>query len=276
MADNVLSSQSIFSKVSFPYTCGIYRIRNTRNGKCYIGQAKNFEVRRKEHIRTLDRKRKNSIFQNAWDAEKYKDVFVFEILIICQIGTLTIYEQILFDEFKPEYNATLIAGRIDFTPYVRQRIREGIANRSQEAKNLERERKSVALRGEGTHCCKITESIAIEIRKAEGTLAEIASNFSVSKSIIYEIKREKTWKHLTEPIKPFIFEKRNGEYSPNAKLTEKLVIKIRAEPGTAREIAEKYDVLEASVRGIKSGRDWKHITTTLIPITYVKSKKTEK
>jgi group I intron endonuclease len=114
VADKVLSSQSIFSKVTFPYTCGIYRIRNIRNNKCYYGQSVNFDGRRSTHIRELElRSKKNKKFVSAWHAEPDKNVFVFEIVLICSEDMLTFYEQLMFDNFQPWYNAILVAGRPD-------------------------------------------------------------------------------------------------------------------------------------------------------------------
>lgn len=59
---------------------GIYQWRNKIDGKIYIGSAKNFEERRKRHLRQLRGNYHHSIlFQRAFN--KYgEDNFVFEIL----------------------------------------------------------------------------------------------------------------------------------------------------------------------------------------------------
>jgi hypothetical protein len=114
VADKVLSAQSIFSKVIFPYKCGIYRIRNTRNNKCYYGQSENFDGRRRAHVYELNTsKKKNKKFVSAWNSEPDKTVFVFEIVLICSEDMLTFYEQMMFDNFRPWYNGILVAGRPD-------------------------------------------------------------------------------------------------------------------------------------------------------------------
>jgi len=74
--------------------CGIYRIINKVNGKCYIGKSKNIYKRIHQHIYDLKNSRKveNTYLQNSWN--KYgRDTFDYEIL-----------EQLDFDE-------TLVAQR---------------------------------------------------------------------------------------------------------------------------------------------------------------------
>lgn len=63
--------------------CGIYKITNNVNGKVYIGQSINIEVRWKDHINTLNKNRSHSVLlQRAWN--KYgQENFSFEILELC-------------------------------------------------------------------------------------------------------------------------------------------------------------------------------------------------
>jgi len=61
-------------------TSGIYCIRNTVNGKVYVGQAVNLHKRKREHFATLKRGGHHSRkLQNAWNKHG-PDVFVFEVL----------------------------------------------------------------------------------------------------------------------------------------------------------------------------------------------------
>jgi group I intron endonuclease len=72
---------------------GIYQIRNTENNKKYIGQTKDLEKRKKQHLYNLEHNKHNNIhLQNAFNIYG-KDSFVFEILKICEPSFLTFYEQ---------------------------------------------------------------------------------------------------------------------------------------------------------------------------------------
>lgn len=78
-------------------TCGIYQIRNLIDGKCYIGQSNNLRKRRTQHLHALRSGRHcNRHLQHAWD--KYgESTFVFEILKVCPVDTLTDEEQRALD-----------------------------------------------------------------------------------------------------------------------------------------------------------------------------------
>ena len=91
---------------------GIYQILNTVNGKRYIGSAVNFKERWSLHLRQLKNDKHHSIaLQRAWN--KYgESSFKFEILLTCEKEELLEYEQLHFDEFKPEYNICKFAGNM--------------------------------------------------------------------------------------------------------------------------------------------------------------------
>lgn len=89
---------------------GVYVIRNTVNGKRYIGSTSSFHRRWTEHRKKLKKgKHENSIVQRAWD--KYgADAFEFRPLLICAVKDLLFYEQRCLDGMKPEYNILPNAG----------------------------------------------------------------------------------------------------------------------------------------------------------------------
>lgn len=77
---------------------GVYAIRNSANGKQYIGSAaKSFHDRWWRHRSLLRRtKHDNKHLQRAWD--KYgPDAFTFRILVICEPSDCLHYEQLLID-----------------------------------------------------------------------------------------------------------------------------------------------------------------------------------
>ncbi len=87
---------------------GIYKITNTVNGKCYIGQSRDIEARWKKHL---------SVYKSSPDWELYRafkkygiSKFTFEIIEECQINELNereIYWIAQYDSFNNGYNMTL-------------------------------------------------------------------------------------------------------------------------------------------------------------------------
>lgn len=61
--------------------CGVYRIRNTVNGKAYVGSThRTFRHRWRRHLSLLNRREHpNQHLQNAWD-HYGQDAFMFEVL----------------------------------------------------------------------------------------------------------------------------------------------------------------------------------------------------
>lgn len=83
--------------------CGIYMIRNTKNGKVYIGQSKNIHWRWMSHKSALNHGRnENPHFQYAWN--KYgQDAFEFSIIELCEESLLDSREIYWIEK----YNATV-------------------------------------------------------------------------------------------------------------------------------------------------------------------------
>jgi group I intron endonuclease len=90
--------------ISMRTNAGIYEIRNTVNGHCYIGSSVSISSRLQHHTRNLERKlHTNPYLQSA--CNKYGlAVFTFRPLIFCDRDMTLIYEQIFIDGLKPAYN----------------------------------------------------------------------------------------------------------------------------------------------------------------------------
>ena len=90
---------------------GVYQIRNTVNGKIYIGStAIEFAGRWREHRKNLRGGRHcNQHLQNAW-RKHGEETFVFEILLYCDPENCILYEQTYLDVGQPEYNICMTAG----------------------------------------------------------------------------------------------------------------------------------------------------------------------
>lgn len=90
---------------------GIYQIRNTVNGKRYVGSAVNLKKRWQGHQSLLrHRQHYNVHLQNAFD--KYGEVtLAFSVLeYVPDSVKLIEREQHFFDTLKPEYNIAPVAG----------------------------------------------------------------------------------------------------------------------------------------------------------------------
>lgn len=90
---------------------GIYKITCLKNGKVYVGQAKNIEERWKEHIRCLVGKYHHNIhLQRAWNKYGEKH-FKFDIVELTnELDEREIYWIEKLDTFKNGYNRTLGGG----------------------------------------------------------------------------------------------------------------------------------------------------------------------
>lgn len=101
-------------------TCGIYQIKNTVNGKSYIGLSRNIERRWRQHTGGLDRadalERGN--YPLRADFLKYRlktvvstpgkfGVFEFKIIEKCREDKLLEREQFWIKKIKPEYNCNI-------------------------------------------------------------------------------------------------------------------------------------------------------------------------
>jgi hypothetical protein len=107
---------------------------------------------------------------------------------------------------------------------------------------------------------KLTEKQAIAVRRAKGTLDQLAKRFEVHKDTIRYIKDGSLWSHLDTPIVDF-----DGKRGKKAKLTEEQVIEIYLSNEKFRDLGIKYGVAESNIGAIKRGRSWAKVTSKLTP-----------
>ena len=88
---------------------GIYKITNVKNGKFYIGSAKDIDRRWWEHKNDLKKnKHKNPKLQHAWDfyGENSFEFIILENVIECELfvfcGALSTIKYLLVVVFPPE------------------------------------------------------------------------------------------------------------------------------------------------------------------------------
>jgi len=90
-------------------TSGIYIIKNTSTGSCYVGSAVNVQQRWRTHRSALQNHKKSPPkLQRAWD--KYgADAFSFGMLAVCAKECLLREEQRWINALKPKYNTRATA-----------------------------------------------------------------------------------------------------------------------------------------------------------------------
>jgi group I intron endonuclease len=93
--------------------CGIYRILNKVNNKCYIGSSVNVKDREYKHFWMLRNSRHDNLFlQNSYTKYGYES-FTFEVLELCATNLLVERENYYINKFNscdPEfgYNQALV------------------------------------------------------------------------------------------------------------------------------------------------------------------------
>lgn len=97
---------------------GIYAIDFPKG--CYIGSSKNMAHRMMCHRSALKNgKHGNPKLQNAFN--KYKN-FEELALLVCEEKYLLMFEQLFISAFKPRYNLSSIAGKVEMTKSVLKKI----------------------------------------------------------------------------------------------------------------------------------------------------------
>lgn len=113
---------------------GIYKITNTKNGKSYIGQSANVEMRLQQHKRSLEKSAKSWYLQARKESDSIDD-FTFEILQECKLEELDELEEYWVDyynSYSNGYNQTkdgiCISANTQFIYFSEQTV-EDIANK---------------------------------------------------------------------------------------------------------------------------------------------------
>src|SRR4051794_19937332 len=89
------------------FSCGIYRIRNTVTGECYIGQSKQMFTRWYSHLERLaSGKHICPKFQRSYDSFSAA-AFAFEILELCEPGKLNEREFFNMCKHRPTLNEAI-------------------------------------------------------------------------------------------------------------------------------------------------------------------------
>lgn len=197
---------------------GVYRILNLNNDHQYIGSAADLEKRWIRHRNDLMKNKHHSPYlQRAWN-QYGERAFSFGPILFCSRPHLLMYEQIVLNSFKPEYNCAkntfapmLGLNHSDEAKLKMSESRRGKkfsdSHRANIAKSkIGKKRKpfsaewianiSASRMGELSSQAKLSVVQVIEIRNDRRSYSEIAKDFGVTKSAINHIKNRHSWSHV--------------------------------------------------------------------------------
>lgn len=220
---------------------GVYQIRNTKNGKRYIGSAAGkggFESRWRIHLHHLRHAtHANAYLQNAW-SKHGEDAFVFEVLETCEPYVCLDREQHYLDMEKPEYN---------INPSASSRLGVKLSDKTKAKISRAHKGKKVS-----TEEAARLRTLAYGIKRSQDHKEAIRqAQKGKPKS---EQQRRKQSQVMTG--------KMSGEKHPNAKLTEQDVRQIKRlllNDVKGVVIAQQFNVKPITISNIKTGRRWSHV-----------------
>jgi group I intron endonuclease len=174
--------------------CGIYRITNVVNRKCYVGRADNIKRRWSVHRCMLNKsKHKNTPLQNAWN--KYgEDNFIFEVLEECIEDRLQEREFYWVEFFHALDRSFGYNIEIPSSP---------------QQTSLDTRRKiSMAVSGENSPHAKLTWEKVLEIREKYLTRThsqqKLADVYGVTRTNIQAIIENRAWRDVFYNIPGFV------------------------------------------------------------------------
>jgi len=235
---------------------GIYQIRNKVNGKVYIGSAKTFSKRLKEHRYEL-RKGTHHSKHLQMAVEKYgADSFIFEVLEYVDDEHLLLErEKYWLDTVKPYehdkgYNIQKEPGGSNLGRRFGKEFRE-LQSKLKTGQNHP---------NWGKHLSEETKRKISEAQSGE-------KGYWYGKRFSEEHRRKiglkSRGRRHTEESKAKIAEGRLGSDNPYAKLTEDSVREIKkllGEGYSLSKLSKMYGVSTSALSKIKRGKTWSHIT----------------
>ncbi len=130
------------------------------------------------------------------------------------------------------------------------------------------------------HSEKLIRQICNEFVKNELSIAEITRKYDVSYNLVYDLKRCKTWHHITKDYDFSNYNKKtrapvHGENNGRTSLTnddvENICKLIASGDWTLKGIAAKYNVTYKTIQHIFNKTSWRHISEKYDFSNYIKS-----
>lgn len=249
---------------------GIYIYCNLINGKKYVGQSVNINKRIKEHFRDSEIEDVKYVIHKAIKKHSIENFYIIKIKYPKEmLNSMEKYYIELFNTFKGVgYNCTS-GGDSDFniTEETRKKISEanmGCKNsfygkhHSEETKQILRDSQTGTTHSNETKL-KMSNSHKGKIFSVEWCM-NIGNAQRGEKSPTFGIpKTPEMKKRISDTMKK---KAQRGESSPNSKLTEVDVSKIRKlhlKGISAMKISIRFNVSRKSISNIINGKTWAHI-----------------
>jgi group I intron endonuclease len=247
--------------------CLIYALRNHKNDKVYIGQTWRSL---KERMNTGYEK---SIYLNR-AMEKYgKEQFYYDVLTIANTQEMADYWEIYFvkkyDSTNRDKGYNLREGGTHGPFPLQSRMKMSSSHLGSKQTDEQKEKASIAKRGEKNPASKITAEIAREIyisyhNDLTKNCYNLAKIYGLNKGTINEIVLGKSWVDATKDlINTGIRKQGNGKDWSKAKLTVELVKEIKQKLATGLysyvSLGNEYGVIDGTIRAIAEGITWKHV-----------------
>lgn len=189
----------------------IYQIKNSKTGKCYIGQTTDFKRRKREHLNELRKhKHSNLYLQNAFD--KYgEDSFEFTILEECEKEQANDREIFWLNNFggfesSNNYNLCQAGGAKGISEETREKLRSRIMSEETRRK-ISESRKGIKLNLTDERRRQISES---NRQRFTGRKHTEESKRKMSETLKARAKNHPAWgmtgKHHSEETKKKISE----------------------------------------------------------------------
>ena len=189
----------------------IYQIKNSKTGKCYIGQTTDFKRRKREHLNELRKhKHANLYLQNAFD--KYgEDSFEFTILEECEKEQANDREIFWLNNFggfesSNNYNLCQAGGAKGISEETREKLRSRIMSEETRRK-ISESRKGIKLNLTDERRRQISES---NRQRFTGKKHTEESKRKMSETLKARAKNHPAWgmtgKHHSEETKKKISE----------------------------------------------------------------------
>ena len=232
-------------------TSGIYKIINKIDGKYYVGSSKHIFIRWTQHRRTLNKQiHKNLKLQYAWN--KYGESnFEFIIIEKCTSDRpeLIDVEQGYLDTAKKEqdkcYNLSFIAGSVEFTNDVREKLSKKLKGRVASNKG-------------------IPHSIETKIKMSKAQTGSLHSMFgkSPSEETIKKLRAAKLGEKNHFFGKTHTEDTKRAIRNAHTNLTDDDIFYIRNYPkyrGSGVELSKKFNLTAPSISAIRNGQSWSHL-----------------
>jgi group I intron endonuclease len=232
---------------------GVYFIRNTENGKVYVGSSEDIRKRKNNHFSSLRGNRHHSAHLQSSFNKYGEECFEFQVLEYCMAGLLEAKEQWWIIKLESQnrekgYNARL---------YVTSN--KGLRHTDETKRKISENRK-----GRGRHKYNISGELREEKRKriASHNLMQYHTE-QVEERRLLKLREAICGKPIKDTHKNAISKANRGAGNGQAKLNESSVMEIKTllDDGslTITSIANRFDVSRATIRYIRDGKRWAHV-----------------